>query len=178
LNIPSKIEEVVRNMKKEIGVFDALEVTMKQLGGNGLLLAAGPGNPMTVGWATFGIIWGKPVATVLVRPSRFTFHFMEEEQDFSINVMTDDFAKEVAYCGSHSGRDGDKIEECGLTLTKGNRIEAPFIDESIVHYECRRVHRNNVLNPDLDGGIVRTYYPAGDFHRIYYGEVLGVYRRG
>lgn len=164
-------------MRKEIGVFDALEGTMKQLGGNGLLLVAGRGNPMTIGWATFGIIWGRPVATVLVRPSRYTFGFMEENPDFSINVMSDEYAKEVAYCGSHSGRDGDKVGECGFTLAEGNRVQVPFLEEAVIHYECRRVHRNNVLNPDLDESIVKTYYPSGDFHRVYFGEILGVYRR-
>lgn len=44
-----------------------------------LLLAAGSlskqdHNFMTVGWGSFGVMWGKPFARVVVRPSRHTRH--------------------------------------------------------------------------------------------------------
>jgi len=164
-------------MRRKIGTFDAVQETMDQIGGNGALLVSGrQGNPMTIGWGTMGIIWRMPVFVVLVRPSRFTFGLMEDCGEFTVNVPTGALADQVAVCGSRSGRDIDKIRECGFTLGKAEAVSVPFLEECPVHYECRVIHRNDVSNANLDAEIVRSHYPSGDFHRVYFGEVLGVFR--
>lgn len=151
---------------------------MAQMEKNGILLVSGEsGNPMAIGWGTVGIVWGRPIFTVLVRPSRYTFTFMEKMNEFTVNVLPDRFKGEIALCGTRSGREVNKIEACRFTLKKGQLIGAHFIGESDVHYECRTVHKTNVINADLEGGIVKEYYPKGDFHRVYFGEILGVFRR-
>lgn len=166
-------------MREKIGNFEVFTETMEAMGGDGLLLVAGTkGNPMTIGWGTIGIIWGLPVFAVLVRPSRYTFKFMEEHPEFIVNVPDSSMKKQVAFCGAKSGRHLDKVKECGFTMVKGEHVSVPYIEECPIHYECRTIHRNNVLNPELAPEIVRKYYPAGDFHRLYYGEILGVYRKG
>lgn len=162
---------------ERIGVFDAVSETMERMEKSGVLLVSGErGNPMTIGWGTVGIVWGRPIFTVLVRPSRCSFRFMEGTAAFTVNVMGDRYEKEIALCGSKSGREMDKVAACGFTLARGELAEAPFIAESAVHYECRTVHKTNVINADLEGGIVKHYYPQGDFHRVYFGEILGVFR--
>ena len=164
-------------MRKEIGTYDAYGETVKTLGEGGLLLASGEkGNPMTIGWGTVGRIWGRPMFVVLVRPSRFTFGLIEDCGEFVVDVPTNDLKKEVALCGSKSGRDLDKIKECNFTLEKGNTVSVPYIKECAVHYECKVVHKSNVINADLVPEIVQQFYPGGDFHRVYYGQILGVYR--
>ena len=35
-------------------------------------------NTMTISWGGLGTLWGKPVATVYVRKSRYTHDFMED----------------------------------------------------------------------------------------------------
>ena len=164
-------------MRTKIGTYDAIQETLERLGSGGLLLATGTqGNPMTIGWGTIGQIWSKPVFIVLVRPSRFSFGLLEALPEFSVNVPTDDLRKTVALCGSKSGRDMDKIQECGLHLNPGEAIGVPTIQECPIQYECKVIHKSNVINGDLDPRIVESAYPAGDFHRVYYGEILGVYR--
>lgn len=46
----------------------------KHLSGKGCFLVTGKDQPnfMTIGWATAGIMWGKPVVMVAVRLSRYT----------------------------------------------------------------------------------------------------------
>ena len=164
-------------MRKKVDTFTQMDETINRLGNGGLLLVGGEqGNPMTIGWGTIGIIWGLPVFTVLVRPSRFTFSLMEGHGEFSVNVPTEDLKKEVALCGSKSGRDTDKIKECGFTLITSAEIKVPCIEECVIHYECKTIHRNNVINAALDPEIVAGSYSSGDFHTIYYGRILGVYR--
>jgi flavin reductase (DIM6/NTAB) family NADH-FMN oxidoreductase RutF len=166
---------------KKIGIFDALQETVKHLyvkqGAGGLLLIAGfKGNPMTIGWGTIGIIWKIPIFTVLVRPSRYTHELIEESGAFSVNVLSDEYAEQILYCGSHSGRDGDKIRHCGFTLEKGHSISIPHLKQASVVYECRIVHRNNVIGEALKESIYEHYYDQGDLHTLYFGEILAVFR--
>jgi len=165
--------------KVEAGYFDYLNETLDVLGNPGLLLvstdADGKPNAMTIGWGTVGIIWGKPIFVVLVRPSRYTHGLMEQTEDFTVNVPSADLREAVAFCGSKSGRDYDKFAENGLTAVPGKKVKSPIIDECVIHYECKVVHKNDVLKDELADAIVSSAYPDGDFHTIYYGEILSVY---
>ena len=164
-------------MRNKVGDFDLGQKTMDQMGRTGLILTSGrEGNPMAIGWGTVGIIWGRPVFLVLVRPSRYTFGLMEGHPEFIVNVPTDDMKEKVNICGSVSGRDTDKINKCGFTMKKGKDVAVPFIEDCPVHYECKVIHKNNVINANLSKDIVAGTYASGDFHTIYYGQILGVYR--
>ncbi len=152
-----------------------LRQTLSGLGGKGLLLTSvdGKGRPnaMAIGWASFGIEWGRPIATVMVRPSRYTFGCIELTNDFVISVPYSDLDDEVLYCGTASGRDVDKFAECGFTLLPAEGVRSPGIGECGLNYYCRVVHRNDVLASQLDEEIRSDAYPQGDYHRFYYGLI-------
>ena len=131
---------------------------------------------MTIGWGTLGVIWGKPVLTVLVRPSRRTHFFLEEHDEFTVCLPTEKMKDSVMLCGTKSGRDIDKISECGFVMEKGLQVTTPYIAQCPVHFECRVIHRNRVIPENLDAGVAGEYYSAGDYHTIYFGEILGAYR--
>jgi flavin reductase (DIM6/NTAB) family NADH-FMN oxidoreductase RutF len=155
-----------------------LDETLALLANPGLLLVSqgedGVPNAMTIGWGTVGIIWGRKVFTVLVRPSRYTFSRLEESDSFTVNVPTASIYDDVTFCGTHSGRDYDKFAERGLTAEPSKTVRTPGIAECPVVYECEVVHTNDVCNASLDPEIVVGAYPSGDLHRIYYGEILAV----
>jgi flavin reductase (DIM6/NTAB) family NADH-FMN oxidoreductase RutF len=168
-------------MKRQIGTFDALQETMEKLdperGGEGcLLIGGGNGNPMTIGWGNIGIIWSMPIFTVLVRPSRYTFELIGESGEFSVNVLDKRYSKQLLHCGTTSGRDEDKVAACGFHLDKGIKIAIPHLQEASAVYECRTVHKNKVINAALDSNILKRYYAEGDFHTLFFGRILGVYR--
>ena len=76
-------------------------------------------NTMTIGWATIGYIWQRPVFMVAVRDSRHTFNLLEKTDNFTVSIPADDsYHEALMVCGSKSGRDIDKFKECGLQ-TKG-----------------------------------------------------------
>ena len=164
-------------MRKEVELFDVTHETLDKLDGDGILLVAGdPPNPMTIGWATVGHIWSKQVMTVLVRPVRHTYSLMESVKDFSVCVLPDDHRRSLNFCGTRSGRDTDKIKACGFNVEKCLRADAFFIAESAVHFECRIIHKHALDPSTLDPAIIERYYPLKDFHMVYYGEILGIYR--
>jgi flavin reductase (DIM6/NTAB) family NADH-FMN oxidoreductase RutF len=144
----------------------------------GILLAAtdsdGRLNPMTIGWGVFGWIWGRAIFTVLVRPSRFTYRCIEASGDFTVNVQPGERKDLASFCGSVSGRDCDKMSKLELTALPSRHIRSAGIAECPIVFECAVVHRNNILPPELIRDITSSYYAEGDFHRLYFGQILRI----
>ncbi len=167
---------------REIEAFGNLDNTLVRMKTGGLLLSSadadGVPNVMTIGWGNAGIVWGRPVFVVYVRPSRFTFRNIEATGQFVVCVPTEDMADLCLSCGQVSGRDVDKFQEFGLTAEPAATVNAPLIGECVRHYECRVVHRNDVSDAAIDPEIRADAYPRGDLHRVYYGQILRTTGRG
>ena len=161
---------------REVDFTHNLEKNLRTIQQHGLLLASvgasGKPNVMTIGWGNPGVIWGRPIFVVLVRPSRFTYQNLEATGEFVVSVPTDEMHDACMHCGSVSGRDHDKFADCAFTTTKAGTVGVPLIDQCVMHYECRVVHRNDVIEDRLDNGVCSECYADGDFHRVYYGEIL------
>lgn len=165
--------------RHKIGFTDFYSETMKAMTSHGLLLgsydAAGKPNIMTIGWGTVGSIWGMPIWTVLVRPSRHTYFNIEHTGCFTVNVPGENLGLACAICGTKSGKDIDKFVECELTAQKASNVLAPAVAECPIVYECQIVHRSDVIPERLADEILSGAYVDGDYHRIYYGKILAVY---
>lgn len=165
--------------KQDIQLADLWPQTLYALEHEGLLLVVagkdGKVNPMTIGWATAGNVWGRRMFIVLVRPSRYTYGLLEETRDFTVNVLPADRAHDAQVCGTRSGRDCDKIRECGFTVVPSRHVRSPILQEAIIHYECRVVFHTDVKPEVLDPAIRARCYAGGDYHRIYFGELLAAY---
>jgi flavin reductase (DIM6/NTAB) family NADH-FMN oxidoreductase RutF len=165
--------------RKSVPYDHKLTQTLARLESPGLLLAStkgsGESNVMTIGWATVGVIWGKPVFVVLVRPSRFTYEFIEDSGAFSVNVPSLDQKRWAAFCGSRSGRNVDKFAELGIATSRGQQVEAVTLDDCPMVYECRVVHTNDLIPANLAPEIEAGSYGGSDYHRLYYGEIVGAY---
>lgn len=163
-------------MRKQVELDTVLPEVLNKLAKPGLLLGSGEQcNPMTIGWGSYGIMWNKPVFSIMVRPVRYSFELLEKNGDFTINVPSDDMKKSVGICGAKSGRDTDKNELCGFTTVKSENITVPYIKECPIHLECRTIFFNDVTAGSLDKELIELYYPHADLHRYYYGEILGAY---
>ena len=164
--------------KIEVSTFKFLNETVERLDHPGLLLVSGTlkrANVMTIGWGLPGILWGKPFFLVAVRPSRYTHQFIEEIGDFTVNVPRRGMEEIVNYCGSVSGRDHNKFEEKGLTLLPSKHLKSPIIKECVIHYECKVAYKTQVIKEDLPASIISACYPSGDYHTLYFGEILAVH---
>ena len=164
--------------KTELEPFAAYKQFMEVLAEPGALLGVidseGRFNLMTIGWCTVGIIWGKSICTVYVRPSRHSYTCLEEIRQFTVNVggVTPTV---VELCGTVSGRKQDKFKQAGITAAAAKKVKAPIIKECALHYECNVVHYNDVLPMNLHHAIIKEYYAKGDFHRLYFGEIVACY---
>lgn len=133
-------------------------------------------NTMTASWGGMGILWNKPVATIYVRPSRFTYGLLEKEAGFSLSFLPERFREQLNYCGKVSGRDADKIAHCGFRVERQDGV--PYIAEAELVLTCRTLYSQD-MDPQrfLDPQIAPQNYPSGDYHRIYIGEITAALAR-
>lgn len=132
-------------------------------------------NTMTIGWAAFGFVWRKPIMMVAVRLTRHTFGIIEAAEDFTVTVPLGAMSREVAFCGSKSGRDYDKFKECGLKTARSRFVTSPIIAVKGRHYECKIVYKSAMDPAFLDKDYDQSLYPEKDYHTLYFGEILGCY---
>lgn len=149
------------------------------IGEDWLLLTAGNrdnANTMTASWGGMGVLWGKNVVTVYVRPQRFTYQFMEQSDYFTIAFFDESWRDALKLCGSKSGREVDKVNECGFSLAYGVG-DAPYFQEAKLVLVCKKIYFDDIepdhfLDPETDG----KNYPKKDYHRMYIGEIMEVYQ--
>jgi len=154
------------DLYRSIPARDLAENPIRLLGDDWMIITAGTPekfNSMTAGWGGLGI-WKKPVAFILVNPSRYTFQFLEKEEHFTLSFY--DPAKHRGVLenvfGGKSGRDTDKVKESGFTPLMTN--------PGIAYAEARMIIVcKKVFSADTD--------PEGKSHKLFFGEILSVWVR-
>jgi flavin reductase (DIM6/NTAB) family NADH-FMN oxidoreductase RutF len=167
-----------QTMRRQLVFDEQASFILKQLSGPGAFLIVadwqGSANVMAIGWGLLGPFYhGHPVFVVAVRPQCFTWHILEETDDFVVAVARDKLKDALTLCGTKSGRDLDKFKAAGLTPIPSYHVRAPSIGECPVNVECRIYHRQHpphgILTPE------HRERPLSEQHTIYFGEVLGTY---
>lgn len=132
-------------------------------------------NPMTVSWGGFGTLWNRSVATVYVRPTRFTYGLLDGHPEFTLCFLPAGMKAALDLCGSRSGRDTDKWVAAGLQAEPSATVAVPRVAGASLVLEARIVATFD-LDPRrfLDPAIEKLY-PAKDYHRACVGEVTAAW---
>jgi flavin reductase (DIM6/NTAB) family NADH-FMN oxidoreductase RutF len=130
-------------------------------------------NTMTIAWGQLGFMWKKNVITVVVRPQRYTFEFMEKHPDFTVSFFGNAMREVLQLCGSKSGRDINKIAESGLTpRVTENGI---FFEEASLVFCAKTIYKTrSEYDSFSDKTIPDEIYQKKDFHHWYTGEITAV----
>lgn len=133
-------------------------------------------NTMTASWGGLGVLWNKYVSYIFIRPQRYTMEFLEKEDYYSLCFFDESERKALSYCGSHSGRDVDKIKETGLTPAYNEA--APYFEQAKLVFICRKLHGQNIdpaclIDKSIDGDC----YPKKDYHKMFIGEIVKVLQK-
>ena len=133
-------------------------------------------NTMTASWGGLGYLWNKNVAFAFIRPQRYTKEFVDHSDFFSLCFFGGERMEEMRYLGTVSGKEEDKIQKSGLTLTHLEGVHC--FEEATAVLICRKLYRQPMQeNCFLDKSIVETSYPQKDFHDVYVGEVEKIFVR-
>ena len=148
-----------------------------EFGNHWALVAAGSmerHNAMTISWGGVGCLWGKSVATVYVRPNRYTYGFLEENEYFTVSFYPEEYKNALGVMGSKSGRDCDKDQEAGLTSCP--------LGESVTYREarltllCRKLFAQDMDAENFTPEVIRKFYGNEPAHKLYIGEIVEVLR--
>jgi flavin reductase (DIM6/NTAB) family NADH-FMN oxidoreductase RutF len=131
-------------------------------------------NMMTVAWGSFGTMWHRPFAQVVVRPTRHTYGFTEDFDTFTLCAFPEACRPILKTLGTRSGRDMDKIRDSGLTPLPSLVADAPGFAEAELIVECRKLYWDDFEPHHFLDPAIEKSYPQRDYHRIYFGEILMV----
>ena len=137
-------------------------------------------NTMTASGGHLGSIWGggkcRPSAVVYVRPQRYTKEFMDREELFTLSFFPEGYRDRLGYLGTHSGRDGDKIAEAGLTPVFSDGYTG--FAEARLTLLCRKLYQGRLQESGFaDRRIIEDNYPEKDFHEMYIGEIIRAWEK-
>lgn len=105
-------------------------------------------NIATVAWT--GIINTEPAMLYIsLRESRYSHKIISKSKEFVVNIPSDNFAREVDFCGTKSGKNIDKFKECKFTKRISNVISAPAIKECPINIECIVKEQKNLGSHDI-----------------------------
>ena len=165
-------------MKRKVEAFAYAKEILETVGKGVLMTTCADGevDTMTIGWGTMGVQWGKPIFIAFVRESRHTKELVDKNPEFTINVPLNGCDKNIlAFCGTKSGRDVNKIQELGLTLEAGETVSVPAIKELPLTLECKVIYKQEQIKEAIAQENLTRYYPEGDFHTAYYGQITDAY---
>ena len=127
-------------------------------------------NTMTASWGALGVLWGAPMATVYIRPQRYTKEFVDENEYFTLSFFPEQYRQQLSLCGTKSGREVDKVKECGFTVAEGEG-GAPYFEQAELVLVCRK--RMAVpMDPAAMPEDVKEKWYEGDYHTMYWGEIV------
>lgn len=129
-------------------------------------------NSMTISWGGLGTLWSKPVATVYVKPVRYTHQFMEKSDYFTVSFFPEEHRNALMLMGMKSGRNTDKVKEAGLT--------ADFLENSVIYKEakttllCKKIYRHDMDVSSMSEDVIKSFYTNEAAHTMYIGEVVDI----
>lgn len=129
-------------------------------------------NTMTISWGGLGTLWSKPCATVYIKPCRYTYKYMNDNDYFTISFFGEDYREDLKILGTKSKRNGDK-----LSLTK---LTPEFLGKTITFKEaeytlvCKKIYYQDLDLKHIPKEIIEHYYTEETPHRMFVGEVLEI----
>jgi len=137
--------------------------------------AAGDFNSMTISWGALGTIWNRPLVMVAVRPTRYTYVFMEHYPNFTLSAFAPVYRPALNLLGSRSGREMDKIAASGLTPAAVPGCSAPAFMEAELVLVCEKMYWQDVNPAQMRDPSFYLDSAQPEPHRVYFGEARAAY---
>ncbi len=160
---------------KEINAAELNFNPWDKIGKDWFLLTSGDENKwntMTAAWGSAGLMWRKFTFNAVVRPTRYTYEFMEKNDLFTVSFFSEKYKGALGFCGSHSGRDCDKAKETGLTPKFIDGTTA--FEEADIILVCKKIYAQD-MELSLVADEIKPLNGDEPIHKQYIGEILKVY---
>ncbi len=129
-------------------------------------------NTMTISWGGLGTLWHKPVVTIYLRPNRYTYELMENDEYFTLSFYDENYKKDLTTLGTKSGRDTDKIS---LTeLTPEFLKEVTTFKQAKLTIICKKIYYQDLDINNIPISERNKFYKTEPVHRMFIGEVIDI----
>jgi flavin reductase (DIM6/NTAB) family NADH-FMN oxidoreductase RutF len=116
--------------------------------------AAGKPNPITLGWL-MPVSHEPPMVAIAIGKTRHSLEAIRRAGEFVLSFPSTEMAEDARFHGTKSGRDMDKLAECGTKTQPATRIDSVLLADAVANLECR----------------LESEHEAGD-HIIFVGRVV------
>lgn len=100
-------------------------------------------NAMNVAWG--GLCSSTPPAVAIsIRKERKTYQNILLKKAFTVNIANEAVMAEADYVGLVSGNKVNKFESGKITAVKAGHVDAPYIEEFPVSFECKVIDKLEV----------------------------------
>ena len=158
---------------KSIDIKDFNENIFKIISEEWMLVTSGSKekfNTMTASWGFAGFMWRKPVVNIVIRPQRYTREFLDSNEYFTLSFYGEN--KSIhSVCGSKSGREVNKVKECGLTPIFDNN--SVYFDEARLVIVCKKMYVQQMSEDCVTDESIKQNY-NNDYHISYIGEITDI----
>lgn len=159
---------------KQIAPVEIQGNVFKLLGSDWMLISAGDiksFNMMNASWGGMGVLWQKNICICFIRPPRYTFGFVNKADYFTLSFFEEKYREAMRFCGTHSGKDVDKVKATGLTPMSTPHGSVSFEEASLI-MECRKLYFHDIQPERFLVPEIEEHYPEKDYHRMFIGEAV------
>lgn len=150
---------------------------IKMLSEDWMLITAGTKdkfNMMTASWGGLGVLYGKPVMTCYINPTRYTYQLMEKNDTYTLTFYTEAYRDALQYCGTNSGRNADKVKGSGLSPIT-TPVGTQAFSEAWLIIECRKLVSQSLTPEALSNDELKEQWAGKQLHKMYIGEIINVW---
>ncbi len=126
-------------------------------------------NTMTISWGSMGTIWNKDVITIYIRPDRYTFKYLKENDYFTVSFFPPNYHDDLLTLGRLSGRDTNKLELTKITLKAID--DTVGFNEASQTFVCKKIYLAQMDYNDVPDYAKSIYQNGIEPHYIIMGEV-------
>jgi flavin reductase (DIM6/NTAB) family NADH-FMN oxidoreductase RutF len=115
------------------------------------------------------VVCFSPMIRALDGSRKDTLNNIEATREFTVNIVSEDFAAKMNLCAAEYPPDVNEFEISGLTSIPSDLIRPGRVKESRVQMECRLIQIVHVSDKPLGGSLV-----IGEVIRFHVADELGV----
>ncbi len=95
-------------------------------------------NPITLGWA-MRTSHDPPMLAISIGLTRYSLDAIRHAQSFVLSFPATTMVDDAVFHGTKSGRDLDKLAECGTKTQPATSIDGVLLADAVANFECELV---------------------------------------
>jgi flavin reductase (DIM6/NTAB) family NADH-FMN oxidoreductase RutF len=96
----------------------------------------GKHNPITISWTMLTSI-EPPMLAISVGKQRYSATALRHAREFVLSLVSTGMTTEAVFHGTKSGRDLDKLAECGTKTQPATEIDSVLLADAVANFECK-----------------------------------------